>query len=168
MLSLEGCQPESMPAMSKNPEPSAISRPAATNRGGRYLFMFLFGLVLGIVAVIMGLRALDARKTWQDHYPVASMQLLVAHNAQLAQLGQVHRCTAGDLGPHLLMLRYLGNELEPAFAALGTDHRFVEHASVFRKTLDAALANPPATCEELTLLQTEIDSACKACHRDFR
>jgi len=155
--------------MSRNPEQSASSRPAAaTSRAGRYLFVFLLGLVLGIVAVVMGLRALDAGKTWQDHYPVASMQLLVAHSAQLDRLGQAHRCTAGDLGPHLLMLRYLGNELEPAFADLANDRRFIEHAGAFRGTLDAALANPPRTCEQLAAVQADISAACKACHRDFR
>jgi len=154
--------------MPDNSRQSASPNPPVLGRTRRYLFMILLGFVFGIIVVVMGLRALEARKTWQDHYPSASMQLLTAHSAQLRQLAQAHRCTAVDVLPHLQMLRHLGNELEPAFSELGNNHRFIEHAGMFRSTLDAALASPPQTCEQLGTLQTDIGATCKGCHQDFR
>jgi len=149
-------------------DPPAATPPPASSNAGRYLFMFLLGLVLGSVAVVMGWRALEARKTWQDRYPPATMHLFQAHTAQLQQLAKAHRCTAADTLIHLEMLRHLGNELEPAFAELGNDRRFVEHAAQLRAVLDQALTVPPQQCEQLASVQADIGAACKACHQDFR
>lgn len=135
---------------------------------GRYLFLFLLGLVLGIVAVVMLLRTLEARKTWRDHYPHATMQLLSAHSAQLREKIAANRCNPTDTLPHLQAMRSLGNDLDPAFVDLRDDRRFGEHASHFRATLDAALASPPLNCTGAEATATGIGEACKACHQDFR
>src|SRR3546814_15546306 len=56
------------PAMSTPPEASP-AKPAKPSAASRYLFVFLVGLVIGAVALVMILRPVAARKTWQEHYP---------------------------------------------------------------------------------------------------
>ena len=150
------------------PPPLATHEPPRPSAAGRYLFLFLLGLVLGVVAVVMLLRALDGRKTWQDHYPEATMHLLSAHMAQMQDTLKANRCSPTDVLPHLQALRSLGNEFEPAFADLREDQRFVAHARDFRATLDAALASPPLECRSAGDAAGRIGEACKACHQDFR
>jgi hypothetical protein len=146
--------------------PSAPRKPPSA--ASRYLFLFLLGLVIGIVAVVMVLRALDARKSWQDHYPEATMHLLQAHTAQLSAAAKANRCAATDTLPHLQALRMLGNDLEPAFADLRQDDRFIGHAGKLRETLDASLSSPPLNCAGVTTALESIGEDCKACHQDFR
>ncbi|MCR6661710.1 MAG: hypothetical protein NVV60_00840 [Luteimonas sp.] len=148
-----------LPVPQPKPQPSAA---------GRYLFLFLLGLVLGIVAVVMLLRALENRKTWRDHYPHASMQLLSAHVAQAREKQDANRCNPTDILPHLQSLRSLGNDFEAAFLDLAQDRRFVEHAGNFRATLDSALSSPPLNCTGVGEALSSIGAACKACHQDFR
>lgn len=155
------------------PQPSATSpgpsTPArAPSAASRYLFVFLLGLVIGIVTLVMVLRAFDGRKTWQDRYPVATMQLMSAHGAQLRQKLDANRCAATDALPHLQALRLLGNDLDPAFADLRENTRFAAHTGRFRATLDATLASPPMACEGLEAALDRIGEDCKACHADFR
>jgi len=138
------------------------------SKTGLYVFVFLFGLAAGIIGLVLALRALESRKTWQDHYPTAVMQLMSAHMAQLEQKGDANRCTLGHLLPHLQALRLVGNDLEPAYGGLGSDRRFTAHASDFRGRLDQILAEPPRNCALLQQARSEIGSACKACHQDFR
>jgi len=155
------------PAMSDSPTtPDAPAR--APGQTGRYLFVLILGVLLGVIAVVMALRALESGKTWQDHYPTAVMQLMRAHSAQLGQKAEAHRCTSSDLMAQFEALRMLGNDLEPAFAELGTDRRFMAYASDFRARLDQILADPPHTCDALDEARSAIGAACKACHQDFR
>lgn len=157
-------RPSTAPAAGDAPGGAARAKPSAA---GRYLFLFLLGLVLGAVGVVMGLRAIEARKTWQDHYPHAAMQLMSAHAAQLAASADANRCSPTDLLPHLQSLRSLGNDLEPAFGELGIDKRFIAHAGQFRATLDSALASPPLNCASLKDVQAKVGETCKACHQEF-
>ena len=134
----------------------------------RYFFMFLLGLVIGVVALVMLLRALEARKTWRDHYPEALMHVLAAQTAQMRDNASANRCSPTDTLPHLQSLRSLGNDFERAFPDLRDDQRFVQHAAQFRGTLDAALAAPAVGCEGVQQTSAKIGEACKACHQDFR
>src|SRR3546814_6545811 len=61
------------PAMSTPPEANP-AKPAKPSAASRYLFVFLVGLVIGAVALVMILRTVEARTTWQDHYPHAAMR----------------------------------------------------------------------------------------------
>jgi hypothetical protein len=131
--------------MPSNETPSRESaRPQPPSAAGRYLFLFLLGLAVGVVAVVMVLRAVDARKTWQDHYPHATMQLMQAHMAQLGASAEANRCAATDTLPHLQALRVLANDIEPAFPGLRDDARFSVHGSKLRATLDGVLSAPPS------------------------
>ncbi len=140
----------------------------APSAAGRYLFLFLLGLVIGVVAVVMILRAIDARKTWQDHYPQATMQLMQAHMAQLGAAAVANRCSATDTLPHLQALRTIANDIEPAMPDLRDDARFVSHAGKLRATLDAALSAPPLDCPGVGTVTKQINEACKACPQDYR
>lgn len=133
--------------------------------GSRYLFLFLLGLVIGIIATVMTVRALNARK---DHFPESVMQVQQWHLGQLKSNVEQNRCVPIDTLPHLQALRTMVNDIEPAFSDLRDDKRFIEHAGKLRGSLDTALASPPLSCEGVTKLVSNVGGACKACHQDFR
>ena len=139
--------------------------PRSGNAAARYFFLFLVGLAVGIVATVMALRALDARK---DHYPDSVMHVMSAHAGALKTNMEQNRCTASDIVPHLEALRIMASDIEPAFGDLREDRRFVGHAGELRASLDSALASPPATCASLGAVLEDVGGNCKACHQDFR
>ncbi|UYB54384.1 hypothetical protein OCJ37_08700 [Xanthomonas sp. AM6] len=139
------------------------SPPAST--ASRYLFVLLAGVLIGLVATVMAMRAVQAR---QDPFPRALMQVMDRQLALLQRSQAQHRCSAAELQPRVRMLRLLGGELDTAFPALGDDSRFRQHASALRATLDAAQAAPPDSCAALERLTQRLDEGCDACHRDFR
>lgn len=146
--------------MSTTPEP--LPRKSAA---GRYLFLFLLGLVIGAVGVVMAMRAWDARR---DHFHDSVMHVQQWHLGQLKSSVEQNRCAATDIIPHLQTLRTMANDLEPAFPENRDDQRFVKHASDMRAVLDAALASPPLNCQGVAATAAKIGEACKACHQDFR
>lgn len=153
--------------MSASPNPPAPGKPARS-AAGRYLFLFLLGLVIGAIGVVMVMRTWEARQTWQDEWHDALMGMNQAHISLLKNDIEQNRCAATDLLPHLQALRVLGNDLEPAFPDLADDQRFKDHASKFRRTLDATLASPPLNCAGAGTALQDIGETCKACHQDFR
>ena len=143
--------------------PSDTAAPRKSSSAGRYLF--LVGLVMGVIGTVMAMRAIDARS---DHFPDSLMHVQQWHIDRLKASVTGNRCAATDLLPHLQALRMLGNDLEPAFPDLADDQRFKDHASKHRASLDAALASPPLNCAGAgTELQT-LGESCRACHQDFR
>jgi len=157
-------RPQATPSDPNAPRPARRAPSAAS----RYLFVFLLGLVLGVVAVVMLMRTLEERRTWQDRYPTAAMQLMSAHVAQLRQKLDANRCGAMDALPHLEALRTLGNDLDPAFPGLAENTRFSGHTAAFRATLDGARTAPPMNCAGLKATLDAIGKDCKACHQEFR
>ncbi|QDA58383.1 cytochrome c [Thermomonas aquatica] len=132
---------------------------------GRYLFLLLLGLVLGAVATVMALRALNERK---DHFPEALMHVQQWHMGQLKGDMEQNRCNATDILPHLQALRMTANDLDAAFPALRDDQRFAAASSAMRAAMDKAVANPPLTCEGVGAAMKDIGETCKGCHQDFR
>lgn len=147
------------------PAPNATAAPKKPSAAARYLFLFLLGLVIGVVATVMALRAIEARK---DHFHEAVMHVQQWHLKQLMGSVEQNRCGATDTLPHLQALRTLANDLEPAFPDLREDERFARHASGMRAALDGALAAPPMNCPGAKTAAEKIGQACKACHQDFR
>lgn len=143
-------------------DPNAVVRKSG---GAKYLFLFLLGLVMGIVGTVMAVRALDARK---DHFHESVMHVQQWHVGQLKSKAEQNSCGATDTLPHLKALRTMADDIEPAFPDLSDDKRFNTHASKLRGTLDTALAAPPLSCEGVTKLVSNIGDGCKACHQDFR
>ncbi|MDH5824380.1 hypothetical protein QFW77_15510 [Luteimonas sp. RD2P54] len=148
--------------MSTSPDDTTTRRPSAA---GRYLFLFLLGLAVGVVATVMVVRALEARA---DHFPDSVMHVQQWHLEQLRSRVDENRCGATDILPHLRALRTMSDNLEPAFPDLREDRRFAQHASGMRATLDDALASPPLNCAGLGTTAKEIGESCSSCHRDFR
>jgi len=131
----------------------------------RYLFLFLIGLVIGVVATVMAMRALDARK---DHFPGSVMHVQQWHMGALKKKVEQNRCAATDVLPNLKALRVMADDLEPAFPDLADDQRFAEHASRMRARLDSALASPPLNCAGVSTTVADLGETCKGCHQDFR
>ncbi|MBX9403575.1 hypothetical protein K4L06_19885 [Lysobacter sp. BMK333-48F3] len=139
--------------------------PKRKGNGSKYLFLFLIGLVGGVVATVMAVRALDQRK---DHFPDSVMHVQQWHLGQLKSRVEQNRCAATDTLPHVKALRTMADDLEPAFPDLKDDQRFGQHASKLRAALDGALASPPLNCAGVSAVSEQIGEACKACHQDFR
>ena len=135
------------------------------SNAGRYLFLLILGLVLGVVATVMAMRALDARK---DHFPDSLMEVQGWHMGQLKAAMEQNRCGATDVLPHLQTLRMLGNDLEPAFHDLRDDERFRTAAAAMRAAADKAVSAPPLSCQSLAGTMKSLGDSCKACQRDFR
>lgn len=150
------------------PDPSRKTPQHAGSMASRYFFLFLIGLFVGAMAVVMLLRALDARKTWQDRFPAAAMQVMSAHVAQLEASVAANRCAASDVVPHVQSLRMLANDIEPAFPGLADDKRFAGHAGSMRATLDEVLSAPPLACDGARASLEAINDGCGACHQEFR
>lgn len=140
----------------------------AGRSAARYFFLFLLGLAVGIIAVVMGMRAWEGKKTWQDRWHDAAMHMMQAHAGSLKDNVQQNRCSATDTLPHLLALRMVSNDIEPAFPKLSDDPRFTTAAGALRAKLDAALANPPLNCPGVGTALKAIGEACDGCHQDFR
>ncbi|MFL6585869.1 MAG: hypothetical protein ACJ8GV_03180 [Luteimonas sp.] len=152
--------------MSTTPPSATPPRGPASAAG--YLVVFAIGLIVGVFLVVVMLRTLDARRTWQDRYPAALMQLYQAQVAQLSGNLDANRCAPTDTLAHLQTMRALSNDLEAAFPDL-RDHRgFVAHAADARRTFDTALAAPPADCAGLRATINSIGETCSACHQDMR
>jgi cytochrome c556 len=131
----------------------------------RYFFVFLLGLVIGAIAVVMVMRALNERR---DHFPDSVMHVQEWHLKQLGTKAAENHCNATDVIPHLKGLRTMADDLERAFPGLSDDERFVKQAGGMRATLDAALSAPPLNCEGVSAVTAKIGESCKGCHQDFR
>ena len=134
------------------------------SNAGRYLFLLILGLVLGIVATVMALRALEQRK---DHFPDALMHVQQWHMAQLKQDMEQNRCNATDTLPHLQALRFTANDLDAAFPSLAGEEQFRSASAAMRAAADKAIANPPLSCEGIGAALASIGETCKGCHQAY-
>ena len=132
---------------------------------GRYLFLLILGLVLGAVATVMALRAIEARK---DPFPDALMHVQQWQMGQLKTDMEQNRCNATDVLPHLQALRMTANDIDAAFPDLRDDPRFTAASTAMRAAMDKAVSAPPLTCEGVGAAMKEIGETCKGCHQDFR
>ena len=148
--------------------PAAATTPPRRSSAGRYLFLFLLGLVIGVIAVVILLRQWEARKTPTDRWYDAVMTILAVHDGQLESDIKANRCSANDAIPRLQAMRMLANDIEPASGDLADDQRFKDHASKFRATLDTALTTPATSCAGLATAVKSIGAACGACQQEFR
>ena len=135
------------------------------SNAGRYLFMLILGLVLGVIATVMAMRALEQRK---DPFPDALMHVQQWHMGQLKADMEQNRCAATDVLPHLQALRTTANDLDAAFPELADDQRFQAASAAMRAATDKAVSNPPLSCEGIGATLKSLGDACKACHQDFR
>lgn len=135
------------------------------SNAGRYLFLLILGLVLGVIATVMAMRAMEQRK---DPFPHALMHVQQWHMGQLKGDMEQNRCNATDILPHLQALRVTANDLDAAFPDLRDDTRFTTASAAMRAATDKAIANPPLTCDGVGATMKSIGETCKGCHQDFR
>ncbi len=138
------------------------------SNAGRYLFLLLLGVALGALAVVMLMRSWDARKTSQDRFHDALMNVQQWHKDQLKADMEQNRCNPTDVLPHLQALRMTSNHIDAAFPDLREDQRFGVASAAMRATMDKVVANPPLTCEGVGATLKDIDESCKGCHQDFK
>lgn len=141
-----------------------MAHPARASNASRYLFLFLFGLVVGVAASVCALRALKAR---QDPFPDSVMQVMEKQFALLDTDIKANRCMTTDILPRLWTLRLVGNDIETAYPDLAEDARFADHARRLRADVDAAIAAAPSDCGAARAARAKAVQACKACHQDF-
>lgn len=134
----------------------------------RAAILLALGLFIGIVATVMTLGAL--RQGTPFHQGL--MSVMGHHMGSLRAMGEAgtpqEACSAEQVGAHLVMLRLTGDDLEAAFLPTMNDERFVQYASNYRDAVDAAIAQPPASCAEAAAQAAQLGDSCSACHRDFR
>jgi hypothetical protein len=130
----------------------------------RSLVLFLVGLAVGALCTLIAVNALN-RGTAYDRAVMAMMgQQLKALDLSV----KASRCASTDLTPRLQTLRFVANDIEPAFADLQSDAQFGRYAADLRAAADAALMTPPATCAAASAAIANLDKACDACHREFK
>ena len=135
------------------------------SNAGRYLFLLILGLVVGAIATVMVMRALQAR---QDPFPHALMHVQQWHMGQLKTDMEQNRCAATDVLPHLQALRSSAVDLDAAFPKLADDQRFQTASAAMRAAADKAISSPPLSCEGLGATLKSLGDSCKGCHQDFR
>lgn len=138
--------------------------PAPQSRAARYAFMLVLGALIGLVTTVMVARAVQARR---DPVPDSLMHVM-AYQLRALHPPPGTACLPAQQHARLRSLRLLANELEPAFAPLGEDRRFAEHAGTLRTALDGAQQAKAADCAAVAASAAQISDACEACHRDFR
>ena len=130
----------------------------------RSLIVGVIGLLVGALCTLILINTLRQGTA----YPNGVMAVMAAQMKGLDQSLKQNRCSAADLAPRLQTLRYLGNDIEPAFLPTADDEVFIAHASDLRAALDAALSAPPADCAAARVVVDRVSSGCQACHRDFK
>ena len=147
------------------PSPDQNTTATRPSNARRYLFLILLGIVVGSIATVMGMRALQER---QDPFPDALMHVQGWHMGQLDAALKANRCGPTDALPHLQALRMTAANLEDAFPDLRDDQRFSSAAAAMRSAADKAIASPPLSCPALAATLKSMGDSCSGCHRDFR
>jgi cytochrome c556 len=130
----------------------------------RSLILLLIGLAVGAACTVMLVNTLN-RKTAYAHAVMTIMgQQMKALDASVKQ----NRCASTDLTPRLQTLRFVANDIEPAFIDMNDEPQFARYAGDLRAAADAALMSPPASCAAATAAVGRLDKACDSCHRDFK
>lgn len=135
------------------------------SNASRYLVLLVLGVVLGAIATVMVMRALQQR---QDPFPEALMHVQNWHMGQLKADMEQNRCNATDILPHLQALRVTATDIDAAFPDLRDDQRFGVASAAMRATMDKVMTNPPLSCAGVGAAMKEIGQSCKGCHQDFR
>ena len=130
----------------------------------RSLILFLIGLAIGAVCTVTLVNALNRKSA----YPQAVMTMMGHQMKALDGSVKQNRCASTDLTPRLQTLRFVANDIEPAFIDLKDDAQFVRYAGDLRAAADAALMTPPASCAAAAAAVSRLDKACDSCHRDYK
>lgn len=131
----------------------------------RALIFILIGLLSGALLTSM----LMKRLSLGTEFPKGVMAVQAHHFGALNKLIKDNRCTAGEVQPHLISMRILASDIEPAFNSLAEqDQQFVRYAADLRRTLDLQLAKGIGNCADLATSVSSIKQTCENCHRDYK
>ena len=130
----------------------------------RSLILLLVGLLVGALCTLMAVNALDRGTA----YPNAVMALMGQQMKAIDKSIKQSRCASTDLTPRLQTLRFVANDIEPAFADMQEEVQFGRYAADLRAAADAALMTPPANCAAASAALSKLDKACDSCHRDYK
>lgn len=129
----------------------------------RAVVLFLVGLAVGAICTAIGINALHRGTAWPNAVMAEMGQQMKSMDASI----KASRCASTDLTPRLQTLRFVANDIEPAFADI-KDPQFGRYAADLRSAADAALMTPPASCAAATAAMNNLGKACDSCHRDFK
>jgi hypothetical protein len=130
----------------------------------RALVLFLIGLAVGALCTLIAVNALHRGTA----YPNAVMAMMGQQMKALDGSVKASRCASTDLTPRLQTLRFVANDIEPAFTDLQSEAQFGRYAADLRAAADAALMTPPASCAAATAAVSNLGKACDSCHRDYK
>lgn len=130
----------------------------------RSIILLIIGLAVGSAGTAILIKTLNRGTA----YPNGVMAVMAAQMKSINGNLKQNRCAATDLTPRLQTLRFVANDIEPAFADLQKDAQFGRYASGLRAAADAALATPPGNCPAAQAVLNKLDQACDSCHRDYR
>jgi cytochrome c556 len=130
----------------------------------RSLVLLLVGLMVGALCTSFVMKALDRKSA----YPRAVMTMMGQQMKALDSSVKQARCASTDLVPRLQTLRFVANDIEPAFVGLKDEAQFGRYAADLRAAADAALMAPPSTCVAAAAEITNLSKACDSCHRDYK
>mgnify|MGYP003425902719 FL=1 len=129
------------------------------------LILLLVGLIIGAVCTSFAIKTLSKG----SEFPKGVMALEGAHMGSLNKLQAENRCTTAEIQPHLITMRIVASDIEPAFKKVSEgDIQFVRYAGDLRRALDFQLAKSINSCPDLVTGMSEIKKACDNCHRDYK
>jgi hypothetical protein len=121
------------------------------------------GLVVGALCTLIAINSLHRGTA----YPNAVMAMMGQQMKAMDRSIKQSRCSPADLTPRLQTLRFVANDIEPAFEDI-KDPQFGRYASDLRSAADAGLMAPPASCAAASATLARLGKACDSCHRDFK
>ena len=130
----------------------------------RSLILLVVGLLVGALCTVIAINALNRGTA----YPNAVMALMGQQMKAIDKSIKQSRCASTDLTPRLQTLRFVANDIEPAFADMQDEVQFGRYAADLRSAADAALMTPPASCASASAALSKLDKACDSCHRDYK
>ena len=130
----------------------------------RSLILFLVGLAVGAICTVIAVNAMNRGTA----YPNAVMAMMGQQMKALDRSVKASRCASTDLTPRLQTLRFIANDLEPAFPEMQDEAQFGRYSSELRAAADQALMAPPASCKAAVAVINHLDKACDSCHRDYK
>ncbi len=131
----------------------------------RALICILIGLLAGAVLTSMLMNTLSKGTA----YPKGVMAVQGHHFGALNQLAKDNRCSSAEIQPHLITLRIVSSDIEPAFKSLAEeDVQFGRYGADLRRVLDLQLAKSINNCADLATSSSAIKQACENCHRDYK
>ena len=130
----------------------------------RSLILALIGLVVGSICTAILINNLNRGAA----YPNGVMTVMGAQMSTLSRSVKANRCAPTDTIPRLQTLRFVANDIEPAFTSAPDDPQFARYAGDLRAAADSALMTPPGSCPATEAVLAKIDQACDNCHRDYR